>query len=238
MTDRVRARWINSEIFAFTELRTRSRKRKPSVLLRRATGQCKILLLFVYLIVLRDGEFFAFFCYKCFLLFSLFFLFEYSTDLVALRTRARQLGSMTPGTALFVRDVSIYLLVRGWSRQNFYAPRNSYPRHERFERYVYTFLNNKNIDSAFIESGRKSTRHSWVYFTEIAEANAFYPRCLNARVRQGERSRGAPRYSILQDDTKRERYLSSSSALSRSFYSALRDQIEQTFLGNGLERRF
>lgn len=54
-----------------------------------------------------------------------------------------------------------------------------------------------------------------VYFTEIAEANAFYPRYLNTREKENAQRR--PRYSILQDDTKRERYLSSSSLSREAF---------------------
>lgn len=55
------------------------------------------------------------------------------------------------------------------------------------------------------------------------------------RRRRRRRTQKHPHYSTLQDDAKRERCLSSSS-LSRSFYSTLRDQIEQTFPGNGLRR--
>lgn len=68
-----------------------------------------------------------------------------------------------------------------------------------------------------------SGRNAWyprIYFAGLAEANAFYSSYLNTRAWE-EREHESAHYSILQDDTKRERYLSSSS-LPRSFYSGIR----------------
>lgn len=87
-----------------------------------------------------------------------------------------------------------------------------------------------------MESGRESTRYSQGLLYRNRRGKCVLPEIFE-HTREGERAETSALFYFARRHEKRAVFIFQL-ALSRSFYSALRDQIEQTFRGNGLERRF
>lgn len=87
-----------------------------------------------------------------------------------------------------------------------------------------------------MESGRESTRYSQGLLYRNRRGKCVLPEIFE-HTGEGERAETSALFYFARRHEKRAVFIFQL-ALSRSFYSALRDQIEQTFRGNGLERRF